>query len=519
MTSILDLPEEIRPFIAKFLDNKALQACLLVCRSFHQSFEPFLWHKVVIRVPTSKYVIDRKLTLVDLAALQSRTLDVHNYVLHGAVSSEHYRLAFPHLRRLQLTDDGKSGGGYPSSEYYESPPNPRTVQQGLDQTQLVQLNPTVQTLVLTILDATPSTEFWNLIYSTWVHPRILHVQGHASLSEEATVAFWKACSRFEEVTFIALAAVPSPVLATLTFPRIRNLSIITVGVQPTHWLDANDQLIFMKACPNLKHLTWEAHTEHSLPLSDFQQALDHNHWPNLNSLDFRRLYRNLGEELATLLQSLPAMTALRFKLCQITDGGFQALRDRQFEAIRTIKIFDGCRFTSKMAQEVLTQCVHLEVFRSTHIYTEDVGPHAPWVCRNLRRLTICILQREADQTGLEQQQVYAQLARMTELVHLDLGQYPMGFIVSDREFHQMNALNTLDIRLKAGLGQLSSLTKLQFFGFENTFQITSMTEIDWMLDHWKALRTVHGRLDGLAGSEVKTAAYLNKRGIQYHVRA
>ncbi|KAG0371583.1 hypothetical protein BGX24_001471 [Mortierella sp. AD032] len=514
MTGILDLPEEIRPLIGQFLHTNAIKACLLVNHSFRRSFEPVLWQKVVIRPPLSPVVTRKNLTLVDIAALRARTLDVHNYVIHYDADSEFYKLSFPNLRRLQLIDNSNEVLHRENRTEPVVPLTKHRQDQMLLQTQLAQLNPTVSTLIIKSLPAAPSAEFWTAIHSQWVNPRILRATGPVAATEEASNAFWKACTHFADLSLIHINVAPAPLLSTLAFPRVQFLNIRTSSKVATRWFQPKDQLIVMMACPQLRHLIL-AGVSTFQPLADFQRAIELNHWPNLDTLDLERVYNKLGRIFFELLRALPALTTLRLEYCQLTNSGFQQLKERQFESLRTLKISAGCGFTSEMALEVLASCVNLEDFRSTHIYAQDLDPHTPWVCKRLRSLTICILHREStpNRTKLEWQ-VYAQLAQLTNLIRLDLSQRPMGYTPSDPEFHLMDALNTLDIRLKAGLGQLSTLSKLQFFGFAYSFQLNSEIEILWMLAHWKDLETVIGMLG--AGTSAARKA-MSDRGVHYQV--
>ncbi|KAG0290471.1 hypothetical protein BGZ96_006059 [Linnemannia gamsii] len=521
MTGILELPEEIRPFIGKFLDTKAIQACLLVSRSFHQSFEPILWQKVVIRHPKPDTALVQQRVPVDVEALKTRTRDVHNYVIHDDVSSEFYELSFPHLKRLQLTDSTSAA----SSRTIKNDDNnrrPAIYQKRVaDQTQLVRLNPTTRTLVVTDLPTTPDTEFWETIHSTWVSPQILHATGPVASTEETANAFWRACTRFAELTLLRITVKDSHILSTLTFPRVRHLNLETIYSAQTHCLEAEDHLVLVKACPQLKHLTWNASASSwsstSSFLGKFRQAIEQNHWPYLDSLDFCYLYHKpSGKELALLLQDFPnRLTALRLENCQFNMRSLRLLKDRKFESLRILKLLSGCGVTSKMTLEILTSCPNIEVFRSTHIFAGDVDPSQPWVCKRLRSLTVCFLHKEStpNRAALDQN-VYTQLAKMTDLTRLDLGQYSMGYTTFDSEFHLMDAMNTLDLRLKAGLGQLSTLRKLRFFGFAYSFQVTGGAELSWMMEHWKELRTLVGQLDGVERSALRA---MEARGLEYRL--
>ncbi|KAF9906585.1 hypothetical protein EC991_000461 [Linnemannia zychae] len=530
MTEIVDLPEEIRPLIGRFLDTKAILACVLVSRSFRQSFEPILWQKVVIRPPQSSDDINKKPISVDIATLKTRTMDVQNYVIYDSVDPEFYKLSFPQLRRLQLSDETSKIRCRKNRKESKVVLFKRYRDQGLLQDQLVQLNPTVRTLVITSLPATPSADFWTTVYSTWVNPKLLHVTGPVAFTEETSNAFWMACTRFEELSLIYINVAPSTLLPTLTFPRVRHLNINmtyptlilphrhldipTASIVATRWFQSTDQAVLMKACPQLRHLTMTGSFSSQF-LADFQQAIEQRHWPHLDSLSLNCVQSLSGQKLSELLQVLPALTTLHLEQSRLLPSGFQQLKERQFDSLRTLKIFAGCGFTSKMTLEVLTSCVNIEVFRSTHIYAHDLDPQTPWVCKRLRSLTVCILHRESAPNRVELDlNVYAQLAQLTNLTRLDLSQYPMGYVLNDPEFHLMDAMNTLDIRLKAGLGKLSTLRKVRFFGFGGSFQITSEAEILWMLENWRDLNSVTGQLDVSSSVALKA---LSDRGVSYQL--
>ncbi|KAF8934711.1 hypothetical protein BGZ47_010257 [Haplosporangium gracile] len=494
MAGIIDLPEEIRPFIGKFLDTKAIQACLLVSRSFHRSFEPILWQKVVIRPLKFVTVSEKKLVPVDVSALRARTLDVHNYVIRNSVDSEFYQLSFPHLRRLQLTDEGLEVSSRTAKNKDNDPLSHMYQRQVIAQTQLVRLNPTTRALIIASLPATPDAEFWETIYSTWVNPQILHATGPVAWTEEAAIAFWKACTRFSELSLLSLTVESAPILSTLTFPRVRHLNLQATSRVQTRWLKPQDHLVLMKACPQLKHLTWDAtpFSKASAPalFSEFRQAIEQNHWPYLDSLEFCRLYNNFGKELAVL-------------------------KDKKFESLRILKIYANCGITSKATLDILTSCPNIEIFRSTHMYAGDIDPSKPWVCKRLRSLTVCFIHRETTPNrAVLDLQVYTQLAKMTDLTRLDLGQYSMGYTTSNPESHLMDTMNTLDLRLKTGLGQLSTLTKLRFFGYANSFQVTGQAEVLWMMENWKELRTLIGQLDGIERSALRA---MEARGVEYRL--
>ncbi|KAG0290473.1 hypothetical protein BGZ96_006061 [Linnemannia gamsii] len=73
-----------------------------------------------------------------------------------------------------------------------------------------------------------------------------------------------------------------------------------------------------------------------------------------------------------------------------------------------------------MAQELLTECVHLVDFYAPHIYVRDIATASkPWGCLNLEDLTIYIVKQPEDEAEWEDR-VFEQIGKLCQLVVLDL---------------------------------------------------------------------------------------------------
>lgn len=90
--------------------------------------------------------------------------------------------------------------------------------------------------------------------------------------------------------------------------------------------------------------------------------------------------------------------------------------------------------------------------------------------------------------------VFDQLSRLTRMENLELDYYARPFALSRQPTFQ----ETVDLRLTMGLGKLSTLQELEKFSFDDTKQMMGKREIEWILEHWKYLRSLRGTLDFLS---------------------
>lgn len=133
----------------------------------------------------------------------------------------------------------------------------------------------------------------------------------------------------------------------------------------------------------------------------------------------------------------------------------------------------------------------------------------PWVCRDLEvlkcqiydteyplqndnkvfRSTITTSSSDMSQllVGQQQQkqywhhQVYSRLASLTKLTSLVLWLDPV-----------LDGVGSLEFTLETGLGQLSTLTKLDVFGFDGMTNRVGPAELAWIAQSWPRLRLLYG---------------------------
>ncbi|KAF9992875.1 hypothetical protein BGZ65_011697, partial [Modicella reniformis] len=154
-----------------------------------------------------------------------------------------------------------------------------------------------------------------------------------------------------------------------------------------------------------------------------------------------------------------------------------------FPTLTELNLGNNKSMTSAMAQEILSSCSSLIKFRAPHIKATDIVEGHPWVCLRIRYLLAGIHFDPSTIEGL-QPLVFDQLSKLTQLRVLDVIQGSK--IISQK---------TMELRLERGLRKLSSLRLLLSISFINTDQMMNEQEIDWMLEHWKNLRKIHGVLN------------------------
>jgi hypothetical protein len=167
------------------------------------------------------------------------------------------------------------------------------------------------------------------------------------------------------------------------------------------------------------------------------------------------------------------------------------------------------RFTygdSSVILDVLCSCPKLEILHGPVIFTSDIAEGRPWVCQQLRELKICIYDKETEQDL--QPMVFERLSTLVRLKTLDV-----SWAVSDG-----CRGGVLEFRLDCGLGQLASLRELRTVVFYNrsTFgrtQRLEMKDVEWMIDNWKRLVAIYGRLNRDPEVETHLIDLLDDHGI------
>ncbi|KAF9156798.1 hypothetical protein BG015_001130 [Linnemannia schmuckeri] len=274
----------------------------------------------------------------------------------------------------------------------------------------------------------------------------------------------------------------------------------------------------------------------------------------LKTLRFRNPYARVDEQIANLvIPWLPHLTEI--SLTQLHPATARALGThcRKLEVVKqidsgttTYQDHINQKPTVNTVGILLRECATLKVFDGIHHTLEATHMlKYPWACRDLEtfrcqiigipRLTIAeqefldstdeesqLADSDGDsgsnssmdnvartalskkkQRGLELQlQVMDYLAGLTSLTVLDLGYEYRNLQSAQRKKEQEPnwtvkiegepSLESLELTLATGLDRLSSLTRLEIFGFEGVNHRIGKPELSWMATAWPKLKVLRG---------------------------
>ncbi|KAG0292403.1 hypothetical protein BGZ96_004150 [Linnemannia gamsii] len=499
MAGITVLPQEIILLIADYLDRRDHHRLATTCHNLYRSLVSLLWKEVYIQSDFPRINItlngERVHILPDRPVITSTRLEQHAFFvdhlsLHGPFSSEHYAIVFPQLHTLGIyldtsyhvpSDDNYVGFNSASDTFMRA-------EQHRHRARLIQLNPTIKEIKIRTCDPQPTADFWNAISSTLSEPTRLYVSDLSRTGGETLASFWKACTLFEEIDCWANNLEATRVMSQLSFPRLKRVSFYSSDKFDQGFC-TEDQVAWFRRCSNLTRLHWTFDL-HKFPASKFREALEQESWPNLEDLSLEELDR-WDDALAVTLSHLPPLRRFRLRSAEFGPLTFNTLRTRIFGTLRALDLTGNVYVTSRMALDVLTECVHLEDFSGVIIYAQEIDNESqPWACLGLERLSTIIICSPDASTS---KNAFEALSRLTRLTTLDIG-------LDKLEISELSYLVPRDMRhlpwsLEYGLGQLSTLTKLRTVSLVDSNQeLLTDEDVEWTVDNLPALEQVRGRL-------------------------
>ncbi|KAF9355915.1 hypothetical protein BGX26_005962 [Mortierella sp. AD094] len=324
----------------------------------------------------------------------------------------------------------------------------------------------------------------------------------------------------------------------LRFGRIKDTSLQT-------------QLLIMRRCPELMSLEWRV-PRLGFPVQEFCEGL-RSSWPKLKSLVLPES-RLTDSELAQIVicsggaiavDTTMAMTKAkaggrdrkyfsvnsssgsssingtngandkmgltRFEVrrSDFAHESFRALKERgHFKTLRNLDLYQCPGLASWMIAEILSGCPLLESFDGHQLFAQHIVPvnngnywnnndnnkDTWWVCRGMRYLDLHFtgFTNDPEHDVERQWQVFAQLARLENLVYLSIGGKSARMPPVSRS--SRFGSGGLDLRLCSGLGQLCTLKKLRMLRFTGLEQQMTEQDIMWMIENLPELRVVQGKL-------------------------
>lgn len=356
-----------------------------------------------------------------------------------------------------------------------------------------------------------SKEFWEVVATELAQLEDLTFTG--VVEQDAVDAFWRACERVKylDLLDVTLRPVSMPILSTLSFRRLRDLTITKYSWQeasprqmwPVHLLER------AKESENLRKLGWSV-GDIVFPVQLVLDAFEENCWRELCELSIGGEACS-DQDVAAVLRSLTSRRLTDFELWSGRFGTltYNCLKEMYFGHLRELKLGQAPGATSGMVQEIMTECVHLVNLEAPYIFVRSIATASKgWGCLKLERLAVYIASQVGDGADWDGR-AFEQIARLKRLRILDLQQRdPYGLSIVDDDEHQPQdilIMQTLDLRLPSNRKMLdscnnggsdirgwSSLLQLREFAFEGNRQWMGVDELEWMVEHWKDLRYISG---------------------------
>ncbi|KAG0228284.1 hypothetical protein BGX31_006633 [Mortierella sp. GBA43] len=440
----LQLPE-ILSKVAEYVPKRRYPVCLRISKAWYQVFIRLVWEDCDVH--------DFRLVQSHAHLIKTLKIDLDlNRLEYGPESVP----ILPNLQSLSL-------GGSDSIHQ-----------------ELLSRHTWIHRLAFLYNDINSDHGLWVKLQDSFVHLRELDLQC-VGLSEEEVDVFWQLCTRLESLAF-SYAKIPCRGrLSDMEFPRLKSL-------QAAKLVEGDDDITmdFMAKCPNLTLLGWD-HYVRDDHYDRFLELMVARTWPDLDSLVMRWLYVP-EDDIAKIIPSIQRIIRLEFGLPTTLGPSSLDLLQLHFPTLRKVNFKSqyGPHHCCPIAITVLTSCPTLEAFCSSRIYGTSIVEGKPWVCLGLKDLDveICFYPDTIRDT---QAQVLDQLSKLTQLDSL---------IVWDRQDYLHGSYEVpLDLRLKYGLGKLSTLQSLRHINWGISDQWMGEQECQWMLDNWMCLKYVSGRLN------------------------
>ncbi|KAI8352414.1 hypothetical protein B0O80DRAFT_499706 [Mortierella sp. GBAus27b] len=336
--------------------------------------------------------------------------------------------------------------------------------------------------------------------------------GHELMFEEQV-----STSVIDSLTDETSTSSSTPAIATTTTVRLPKLRELTLDMND---VDSEYQLEqILLHCPLLQILVWRTARSNS-HVRRFCEYLAAQTWP---CLDWIEIESGEGcttdQEHALLLQSAPRpFRCLDANTRSLEEQTFNLYRDRgHFATLTKIDLRESMALSlppppgssvitviSRRVQEVLESCPALEHMVAVILNGQDIIQGKPWVCRRLRKFEVMINMQLSDNSHTRDRkrkrfkytdedkrqcyQIFEQLGQLSQLTVLDMRLYWSRWIRRSG----IKAIS-LPLRLRMGLGYLSTLRNLEVIGYHGSQEIR-VGDLEWMLQHWTKLQKIQGTL-------------------------
>ncbi|KAF9911840.1 Fanconi anemia group D2 protein [Linnemannia zychae] len=453
--------------LSQFLDKATLLSCVRVSRTWFTALEPCLWHSFTLlrdppnttaQHPTQQHQYAktrRPRCYPTLGSLQRNARYIVRLRYYGELPL--LKTLLPHLIQLQYLE---------ATRYSD------------DVKQLLKQNATtLHTLILKGDALIPGDTI--LIDRLWFHLldfTALHTVklNSAIVSDYEGLKFGLVCQKLTQLSLVDSKFIERP-KSEESFHKLKTL------VLDRSFIPKGDDPPLFELCPTLEDFTWKSRSG-KLSIFKFLVFLNAGRGEALSGLNLSGSHMP-DSDLASVIRLLPGLTRFNASSSMFGLDATRAIIEVRQHQIQELVLLQCPGFGPTVAQEVLRTCSRLRVFSAPAVNAVDMA-QLRWGCTGLEELDICIAgtRRLPRSNDPRHQSIYSQLALLTKLRVLRLGE------VTDMEEGPF----LLDLKVKCGLGVLSTLTRLEVLDCEKLKPVMEFFDLQWVILHWKSLRRLVG---------------------------
>ncbi|KAF8975745.1 hypothetical protein BGZ46_008875 [Entomortierella lignicola] len=509
MTHPLKEPK-ILECLGKHLPRSQIPTCLRVCKQWHSSLEPFLWHTLTLLNQPVNFT-PRQATPTLLLRNRHHIRRLHEIGANSLINFLVYSLK-PRLP-LQLTHIQVS---ILSPEILIlTQKNVETLTSFICRSNRLRKDQEAQGLwcrqLFFILEMVPNlTEF---------------ALGPVIILDPPSQEFNKISKNLKRleldrvkvsVPHLYSDSVTVESIAMDPFPRLESLTLIWNDFPP------QCQLELIRKSPNLKSLIWRRGTK-LLAESWLSRTLAVPQ--DLTTLDIGNSHME-DQDMARLLGLIPNLEALNARSTPFSTFCLTYLIQNRNSNMVELELMDCANLDNDQISLILTTMSNLKKFSASMLNisnfasaseptTTPDGVASPmiggtpatsasrksWVCLGLEDLEISIVGpqfcNDPEDLARSTLSIYEQLGKLTELQTLVLKE-----ITTDYKDHDP----MLDLSLEKGLNNLSSLKRLRQLDIRGLSVNMGYPEIEWIAKEWTRLVEIKGSLRSATGSATRSTS-------------
>ncbi|KAF9351400.1 hypothetical protein BGX34_000578 [Mortierella sp. NVP85] len=457
--SPLEIPE-VTTLVASYLTGGDLASCVRVSKNWRDCFLPHRWRDVT---RSNKWSVDSyKHFGPSQEALHNHRHLVRKLSINGRFREDE-TYTHPNLRHLRIDFSRHS------DVYYHN-------DRGAFDWDLSVKSPLLESLSLSYIEIEPRSCQG---ISKLPHLRSLKLW-KVKIKDVFVPGFWEACKNLESLSMdnVRFEGIFVPIPTDTVFAQLRTLSMKDIRELPV-----SAQLAIAFHSPVLRSFEWEAISIEVRIL--IKHPVQEDLRPQLRSLSIpdEPLDAEWASTIKTIGDCLGNLTYLHLQSGTFGSKAFKALGSH----CSSLVDLDLSYATSPAIKDVLCSCPMLEKLRVTDVSVKHIIEGGPWVCQQLRELSISFRVKESERNL--QSLVFERLSTLVRLTKLDMNNV-------DEE----SSIGVLEFRSHYGLGQLASLQELRAIGFYwgddfDKRQQLRRTEVEWMIHNWKNLKGIYGLLN------------------------